>query len=341
MSHVPGVTRVNPHQLIDLPARDLFMKLAAPVTNQSYYYYSGNIQHVEALVDDILPFDLMLQLDPGGTDQNVNVWFGMSGVTGRCQCTYGTGAVLTQYAAANHYDGYDNLYAQIHGHKRWVLVPPSQAAAMALYPFLHPHHAQSRVDTHALSLASTERRARDWSRALHVTPLVIDLGPGDVLYLPTMWFHRVEARDGVSLSVNSWTRTHESALMNKIAEQLPFTNEQSPVQKLAAAVHYLRALLRATEVNERQDFADIYHERYEPLIRAGELPLAAVHCPDTPQQPSSTAQSLAQSHARIFDEMGAHTRRIWRHNHIEYTLYYALEQDVLRVAPVLLHCLAK
>lgn len=85
LSHVPGITRVNPHQLIDLTARELFMKLAAPVTNESYYYYSGNIQHVEALVDDILPFDVMLQLDPSGTDQNVNVWFGMSGVTGNDQ----------------------------------------------------------------------------------------------------------------------------------------------------------------------------------------------------------------------------------------------------------------
>lgn len=209
---------------------------------------------------------------------------------------------------------------------------------MALYPFLHPHHAQSRVDTQALLLASAELRARD---GLHVTPLVVDLGPGDVLYLPAMWFHRVEARDGVSLSVNSWTRTHESALVNKMAEQLPFTNAQSREQKLVAAVHYLRALLRATKVNERQDFADIYHERYEPLIRAGELPLTAVHCPDTQQQPSNTVQSLAESHARIFDEMGAYTRRIWRHNHMEYVLYYALEQDLLRVAPVLLHCLAK
>ncbi len=210
---------------------------------------------------------------------------------------------------------------------------------MALYPFLHPHHAQSRVDTLALAEAAPELRARDWPRALNVTPLIIDLAPGDLLYLPSMWFHRVEARDGVSLSVNSWTRTPESALMKQIAEQLPFTNEQSRDDKLAAAVEYLRALLRASKVNARQDFADIYHERYEPLIRAGELPLTSVRCPDT-QGTSSTAQALGQSHARLFDTMGVHTRRIWRHNHLEYVLYFALEQDLLSVAPVL-QCLAQ
>jgi hypothetical protein len=82
LNHVTGITRANPHQLVDIAARDLFAKLAAPVSNNTYYYYSGNIQHVEALVEDILPFDVMLQLDASGADQNVNVWFGMSGVTG-------------------------------------------------------------------------------------------------------------------------------------------------------------------------------------------------------------------------------------------------------------------
>ena len=82
LASVQSITRTNPHQLIDLPARDLFALLAAPPSNHTYYYYSGNIQHVVALVDDILPFEVMLQLDPSGTDQNVNVWFGMNGVTG-------------------------------------------------------------------------------------------------------------------------------------------------------------------------------------------------------------------------------------------------------------------
>lgn len=82
LNRVTGITRANPHQLVDIAARDLFAKLAAPVSNNTYYYYSGNIQHVEALVEDILPFDVMLQLDASGTDQNVNVWFGMNGVTG-------------------------------------------------------------------------------------------------------------------------------------------------------------------------------------------------------------------------------------------------------------------
>lgn len=125
--------------------------------------------------------------------------------------------------------------------------------------------------------------------------------------------------------------------MKKIAEQLPFTNEQPRDQKLGAAIHYLHALLRAHNVNERQDFADIYHERYEPLIRAGELRLTSVRCTDTS---SHSAQTLAMSHARLFEEMGEHRRRIWRHNHIEYVLFYALEQDVLPVASVL-HCLAQ
>ncbi len=127
--------------------------------------------------------------------------------------------------------------------------------------------------------------------------------------------------------------------MRKIAEQLPFTNEHTREQKLSAAVQYLRALLRFSKVKERAEFAELYRERYEPLIEAGELTLASVRCPVADS--SSATESLAKSHARVFEEMGAHTRRIWRHNHIEYILFYALNQDLLSVAPILRHCLVQ
>lgn len=74
-----SVRRENPHQLLNMTARELFDKLTAPPRDRTYYYYSGNVRHVEALVEDVLPFEVMLQLDPEGSDQNINVWFGKSG----------------------------------------------------------------------------------------------------------------------------------------------------------------------------------------------------------------------------------------------------------------------
>ena len=42
-----------------------------------------------------------------------------------------------------HYDGFHNIYVQLRGRKRFVLVPPAAAhRRLRFFPFLHPSHAQ-------------------------------------------------------------------------------------------------------------------------------------------------------------------------------------------------------
>ena len=84
-----------------------------------------------------------------------------------------------------HFDLTNNLIAQIVGHKRVILLPPSESARLH-----HGRHVFSAVrdleDEERLALYPSARAARRF---------VVDLGPGDLLYSPIGWWHQVRSRD--------------------------------------------------------------------------------------------------------------------------------------------------
>ncbi len=131
------------------------------------------------------PYDSFLSLNPARS--SINVWLGPRGATAHC-----------------HYDGYYNFYVQIYGRKRFVLFPPTAHQVLGVYPFLHPHHAQAITNvTQVLPELCTvddggnAKHASDdvGSKAVELRRLAVvaDLAPGDVLYLPPLWFHHVIA----------------------------------------------------------------------------------------------------------------------------------------------------
>ena len=81
-----------------------------------------------------------------------------------------------------HYDGYHNFYAQLSGRKKFTLVSPKYWREVAVYPLLHPSHAQCQANLSA-----------DVSLGTSIEYFETELGPGDVLYLPPLYFHHVEA----------------------------------------------------------------------------------------------------------------------------------------------------
>jgi hypothetical protein len=330
LSRVSTIRRANPHREVNLTVTEFFHRITHPQPN-TYLYYSGSIETISELLEDLQPFDVMLELDNAMRQrypnlqrgQNINVWFGQEGVV-----------------AAVHYDAYDNLYAQIYGQKRWYLIPPSHARAMYLYPFLHPSHAQSQlIDLRRVN--SSHFRFFAESRP----PLyVVTLQPGDVLFLPACWFHFVEAVN-TSISVNVWTRTPQSALMTTVSQQLPFRAQDTRFEKLHAAVHYVVLLLRELNFHSpRSEVRDLYSERYEPLVRDGQLSISQsllpTACPTfSLSNVPAKVTALAKQHASQLRTLPPDTFRLWLHNHIELVLYYALEVSDAHVVPAFMfHC---
>ena len=104
---------------------------------------------------------------------------------------------------AAHWDLPSNLICVVGGRRRYILFPPQQIGN--LYPgpleFTPAGQPVSLVDFHAPDLARFPRFAE---AARHAQ--VAELGPGDALYLPSLWWHHAESLDVIGAMVNAWWR---------------------------------------------------------------------------------------------------------------------------------------
>ena len=90
----------------------------------------------------------------------------------------------------NHFDGSRNSIVVLGGERRYILSHPDQCSNLALYPKDHPSGRHSAVDWSNPDLDSYPQFAQ--ARTNEVV-----LQAGDVLYLPTNWFHYI-----ISLELN-------------------------------------------------------------------------------------------------------------------------------------------
>ena len=122
---------------------------------------------------------------PPSVEQLSSLWIGNRGVT------------------ATHYDLPQNIAIVVTGRRRFTLFPPEQLDNLYLGP-LDSTLAGQPISTVHLHDPDFDRfpRFRD---ALDAAMTAV-LEPGDVLYLPSMWFHNVESLDSLGVLVNFWWR---------------------------------------------------------------------------------------------------------------------------------------
>jgi len=92
--------------------------------------------------------------------------------------------------AENHFDGSRNSIAVLGGSRRYILSHPNQCDKLALYPKGHPSARHSAVDW-------TDPNLTEFPEFAEATANEVVLTAGQVLYLPTEWFHFI-----VSLELN-------------------------------------------------------------------------------------------------------------------------------------------
>jgi len=109
----------------------------------------------------------------------------------------------TRTRIAAHNDFPDNLACVAVGRRRFTLFPPEQFRNLYLGPIDNTPagRAVSMVDLHAPDFAKYPR----FREALRHAQ-VAELRPGDALYIPSMWYHHVEALDPFNVLVNYWWR---------------------------------------------------------------------------------------------------------------------------------------
>ncbi len=102
---------------------------------------------------------------------------------------------------APHFDMSDNIACVVAGRRRFTLFPPEQVANLYVGPidFTPAGQPASMVNLAAPDLEKYPL----FSDALAAAQ-VATLEPGDAIYIPTMWWHNVEALDKFNVLVNYW-----------------------------------------------------------------------------------------------------------------------------------------
>ncbi len=106
-----------------------------------------------------------------------------------------------QSRVSAHFDFPDNIACIVAGNRRFTLFPPDQLENLYIGPIdLTPSgQAISMVDFARPDFTEFPK----FKRALE-TALVADMEPGDALFLPSMWWHHVEALSDLNVLVNYW-----------------------------------------------------------------------------------------------------------------------------------------
>jgi len=156
-------------------------------TSSEYIYWSGSAREIK-MENDMKPYEpLAIKKEPKST----NVWISSKGVVAMC-----------------HYDMYYNFFVQLRGKKKFILFPPSDFRRLYLHPLHHPGYRQCQINL-------TEPDFRRFPSLMQAGAYEVILDEGEVLYLPPMWFHHVEALNA-SISANVWSETEDLKNVDKI-----------------------------------------------------------------------------------------------------------------------------
>lgn len=134
---------------------------------------------------------------------------------------------------AAHYDVPDNIACVVAGRRRFTLFPPEQVGNLYIGPLDLTPAGQpiSLVDIKNPDLARFPRFAQALEHA-HT----VELEPGDALFIPSQWWHAVEALEPVSALVNFWWRqspVYMDSPMNTLMLALMTLRDLPPAQRQA------------------------------------------------------------------------------------------------------------
>jgi len=169
-----------------LPFADLCQRLLDPALAQSgASIYMGSTEVGQYFPGIREQHQLPLDQLPGAAQALVSIWLG------------------SKSRIAAHYDFPHNLACNLVGHRRFTLFPPEQV--VNLYPgpmeFAPGGQDVSLVDFAAPDFSRFPRFSQALAAGFQVT-----LAPGDALFMPSMWWHHVEALDELNLLLSHWWR---------------------------------------------------------------------------------------------------------------------------------------
>jgi len=148
---------------------------------------------------------------------------------------------------AAHYDLPDNVACVAAGRRRFTLFPPEQVDNLYIGPLDLTPAGQpiSLVDFHQPDLDRFPKFAEAMRHAR-----VAELAPGDALFIPSMWWHHIEALDRFNVLVNYWWRQSPDYMdtpINALMHALMSVRDLPPEQRRAWQALFNRYVFEADE----------------------------------------------------------------------------------------------
>lgn len=109
-----------------------------------------------------------------------------------------------------HHDLPDNLFVQVRGRKRVILIPRAQGGDCYRHGPFSAVPNFSRVDAENPDFERFPRFRR-------VTPLTGEVGPGEALFIPRLWWHHFRSIEP-SISLNVWYADGFGAALSRSAQ---------------------------------------------------------------------------------------------------------------------------
>ncbi|GAB5369217.1 hypothetical protein AAMO2058_001386600 [Amorphochlora amoebiformis] len=219
-----------------IPLREVIDRCAPPPPTSDpekppeKIYFSGPIQFLGSWIREQTNINMLdmgevshdsaYALENGGA-LRANLWIGNKGVV-----------------TPAHFDEMHNFFIQVYGEKTFQLFPPSAWRELKLYPKFHHQHRnilRNLEDPKVFEKVTKEILDRTKS-----PPLSVTVTQGDILYVPPLWFHRVETKSDVSISINVWSASAKCEKVSKAwMEKFPI-----PLKSLNVLTAYLAAYIQ-------------------------------------------------------------------------------------------------
>jgi hypothetical protein len=152
-----------------------------------------------------------------------------------------------------HYDLPDNIACVAAGRRRFTLFPPDQLTNLYVGPLDMTPAGQpiSVVDFHAPDFD----KYPNYKKALDAA-FTAELGPGDAIFIPSMWWHQVEGLESLNVLINYWWRQSPNYMgppVDALNHALLTIRDLPPAQKL----HWQRVFNHYVFENKEEDVEHI------------------------------------------------------------------------------------
>jgi hypothetical protein len=107
-----------------------------------------------------------------------------------------------------HLDEWNNIGCVVSGRRRFTLFPPEQIANLYIGPL---DFAPTGAPMSLVSLREPDFTRFPKFREALAAAVTAELGPGDALFIPPLWWHHVESLEPLNVLVNYWWRSAEGA----------------------------------------------------------------------------------------------------------------------------------